>query len=147
MQTSLQIREIRDMVAGQLDPTHISGSAALAALSRTCKAFNDPALDVLWETQDTILNLMTCFPWDLFPLAGSRTLYESVSKLDSQPECTSFKVFHSDRNSNLPARLSTVIGFGHSSTRVAYGSSLLPIRFTSWSSSRRPFRPTHCFRI
>ncbi|KAJ7870682.1 hypothetical protein B0H13DRAFT_1896095 [Mycena leptocephala] len=80
MQTSLQIREICDMVAGQLDPKNPSDSAALVALSRTCKAFSDPALDVLWETQDTILHLLRCFPRDIFPLATADTRYYNFAR-------------------------------------------------------------------
>ncbi|KAJ7925027.1 hypothetical protein B0H13DRAFT_2314819 [Mycena leptocephala] len=66
--------------SGQLDPKNPSDSAALVALSRTCKAFSDPALDVLWETQDTILHLLRCFPRDIFPLATADTRYYNFAR-------------------------------------------------------------------
>ncbi|KAJ7159371.1 hypothetical protein C8R43DRAFT_882023 [Mycena crocata] len=38
--------------------------SALAALARTCRAFHDPALDVLWQEQ-TLDTLLRCLPADL----------------------------------------------------------------------------------
>ncbi|KAJ7123590.1 hypothetical protein C8R44DRAFT_784060 [Mycena epipterygia] len=40
----------------------------LARLARTCTAFSDPALNILWEYQDTILNILGCFPSYLFEM-------------------------------------------------------------------------------
>ncbi|KAJ6523265.1 hypothetical protein DFH09DRAFT_937984, partial [Mycena vulgaris] len=34
----------------------------LAALARTCQIFQNPALDLLWRQQDTLLNFVNCFP-------------------------------------------------------------------------------------
>ncbi|EDR11170.1 uncharacterized protein LACBIDRAFT_324746 [Laccaria bicolor S238N-H82] len=34
----------------------------LARLARTCKAFQDPALNILWHTQKTLLPLLKCLP-------------------------------------------------------------------------------------
>ncbi|KAJ7162671.1 hypothetical protein C8R43DRAFT_1062958 [Mycena crocata] len=51
----------------------------LAALAVTCKSFQDPALDVLWRTQDSIIPLLACMPDDLFNmrpnLSSSRGLH------------------------------------------------------------------------
>ncbi|KAJ7657177.1 hypothetical protein DFH06DRAFT_1297871 [Mycena polygramma] len=41
-------------------------TAELAALSRTSIIFSEPALDVLWKKQGSILNLIRCFPADLW---------------------------------------------------------------------------------
>ncbi|KAJ7613396.1 hypothetical protein FB45DRAFT_842767 [Roridomyces roridus] len=38
----------------------------LAALARTCRAFQNPALDVLWNSQFTILNVIRCMPEDIW---------------------------------------------------------------------------------
>ena len=32
----------------------------------TCKAISDPALDVLWETQDSLINLLKTLPSDIW---------------------------------------------------------------------------------
>ena len=39
-----------------------SGSRTVARLARTCKAFNDPAMDVLWNELDSFLPLIGLFP-------------------------------------------------------------------------------------
>ena len=39
-----------------------SGSRTVARLARTCKAFNEPAKDVLWNELDSFLPLIGLFP-------------------------------------------------------------------------------------
>ncbi|OCH95117.1 hypothetical protein OBBRIDRAFT_643392 [Obba rivulosa] len=39
-------------------------TSALSALARTCRAFCDLALDLLWENQWTLVNLVRCLPAD-----------------------------------------------------------------------------------
>ncbi|KAJ6486305.1 hypothetical protein DFH09DRAFT_1377839 [Mycena vulgaris] len=34
----------------------------LAALARTCQIFQNPALDLLWRRQETLINFLDCFP-------------------------------------------------------------------------------------
>ncbi|KAJ6623297.1 hypothetical protein B0H10DRAFT_1786705, partial [Mycena sp. CBHHK59/15] len=41
-------------------------SSDLAALARTCKAFEDPALNLLWKNQNSIENVLTCMPEDVW---------------------------------------------------------------------------------
>ncbi|KAJ7803572.1 hypothetical protein B0H14DRAFT_2887402 [Mycena olivaceomarginata] len=43
-------------------------SQTLAALARTCKAFQDPALDVLWRYQSTVMHVLDCMPGDIWEL-------------------------------------------------------------------------------
>ena len=43
---------------------HAHARKTLARLARTCKTFQDPALDILWCTQDTLLYLLKCLPCD-----------------------------------------------------------------------------------
>ena len=38
------------------------GSADLASLARTCRAFKEPALDILWEVLDDLTPLARCLP-------------------------------------------------------------------------------------
>lgn len=44
------------------------GTGALARLARTCRAFNNVALDVLWETLDSFVWLIQCLPRDLWKI-------------------------------------------------------------------------------
>ncbi|KAJ7141305.1 hypothetical protein C8R44DRAFT_866933 [Mycena epipterygia] len=67
MNQCLGIREVVEMICSQLDPAlGKTDSAALASLARTSHLFSNPALDVLWEKQCTLLNLCQTFPSDLF---------------------------------------------------------------------------------
>jgi len=34
----------------------------------TCKTVSDPALDVLWETQDSLINLLKTLPSDIWEM-------------------------------------------------------------------------------
>jgi hypothetical protein len=45
--------------------------ASLARLARTCRAFNDSALDVLWETLESFTILVQCLPRDLWRVANA----------------------------------------------------------------------------
>lgn len=45
------------------------GKRALARLARTCKAFKEPALDMLWRDLDTFVPLLTLFPSGLMKRA------------------------------------------------------------------------------
>ncbi|KAJ6487555.1 hypothetical protein DFH09DRAFT_1105816 [Mycena vulgaris] len=49
------------------------GAVGLARLARTCRAFSDPALDLLWKSQYTIIPLLRCFPPHLWEITGSGT--------------------------------------------------------------------------
>ncbi|KAF7305376.1 hypothetical protein HMN09_00789800 [Mycena chlorophos] len=77
MHYCLRIPEIRSAVFWQLAPdsSGIEGwippdvRRDLAALARTCKAFSDGALDVLWSRQTTLVPFMKCLPpdaWEAF---------------------------------------------------------------------------------
>ena len=39
-------------------------ASSLARLARTCKAFQDPALDILWHSQYSLVPLLKCLPRD-----------------------------------------------------------------------------------
>ncbi|KIJ12276.1 hypothetical protein PAXINDRAFT_101289 [Paxillus involutus ATCC 200175] len=43
----------------------------LASLARTCRSFNGPALDVLWQDQSSLLPLVRCFPREILDLSGT----------------------------------------------------------------------------
>ncbi|KAJ6451834.1 hypothetical protein C8R47DRAFT_291294 [Mycena vitilis] len=44
---------------------------AFARMARTCRTLSEPALNVLWSRQDTLLPLLTCFPSNLWETSGS----------------------------------------------------------------------------
>ena len=49
----------------------------LASLARTCKAFHDPALDLLWIDQHSFITLLKLMPsdlWEIHPRSCIRTL-------------------------------------------------------------------------
>ncbi|KAJ7659809.1 hypothetical protein DFH06DRAFT_1297233 [Mycena polygramma] len=64
MHHCLTIPELVGMICGELHPDTSSGT--LAALAVTSRAFQDPALDLLWKNQMTLLNFLKCMPADLF---------------------------------------------------------------------------------
>ncbi|KAF7328124.1 hypothetical protein MVEN_02569400 [Mycena venus] len=73
MHRGLQILEIVELLCAELAgdlPRYGFGPPAcrhLAALARTCKTFQDPALDLLWSHQkNTMMNLLMCMPNDLW---------------------------------------------------------------------------------
>lgn len=67
----LEIREILDNIFGYLVPYNYRGHGlgTLAALARTCKTFSEPALDILWYSQDSVVPLISCLPSDALSFA------------------------------------------------------------------------------
>ncbi|KAJ7247412.1 hypothetical protein B0H12DRAFT_1324907 [Mycena haematopus] len=49
-----------------LDNLNYDSARTLAGLARTCKAFRDPALDLLWKSQSTVMNVLNCMPGDIW---------------------------------------------------------------------------------
>jgi hypothetical protein len=45
-----------------------TGRPDLARLARTCRSFSEPALDVLWRDQSSLLPLVMCFPQHILDL-------------------------------------------------------------------------------
>ncbi|KAF7356448.1 hypothetical protein MVEN_00977900 [Mycena venus] len=69
MHRSLAISEIIDLIFAELqrpDYERNLGHKDFAALARTCKNFQNPALDHLWREQDTLTNLLKCLPSHLW---------------------------------------------------------------------------------
>ncbi|KAJ7143950.1 hypothetical protein C8R44DRAFT_141689 [Mycena epipterygia] len=70
MHRSLRIPEIVEHIfihiqsPPQASPLTDDPVPTFAALARTCTAFLDPALDLLWEFQDIVANFLGCFPGD-----------------------------------------------------------------------------------
>ncbi|KAJ7633547.1 hypothetical protein DFH06DRAFT_1437439 [Mycena polygramma] len=64
MHRTWEIPEVVSLVFGHLDVD--KDAEGLATLARTCRAFQDPALDVLWYHQNTLMNLLLCLPAGLW---------------------------------------------------------------------------------
>ncbi|KAJ7853911.1 hypothetical protein B0H13DRAFT_2358721 [Mycena leptocephala] len=95
MHRCLSIHEIITEISSHFDSSLRSESADLSALAHTCHAFQDPALDELWRTQETIYNVIRCLPQDLFEANTSR----SAVVLGRAPEDADWArpLFYSDR--------------------------------------------------
>ena len=64
MHHCLNVDEILRLVAYELVASEAEGTAA--ALARCCKTFEEPVLDVLWETQNQLTPLLKTFPRDVW---------------------------------------------------------------------------------
>ncbi|KAJ6587538.1 hypothetical protein DFH09DRAFT_1274464 [Mycena vulgaris] len=88
MHHSLRILEILELVFSNLTVRISDGDTPdqhhLAVLARTCKHFQDPALNVLWSEQSTLFNLLDCFPADLFEVKQEPE--EDTPDLDDEAE-------------------------------------------------------------
>ncbi|KAJ7753609.1 hypothetical protein DFH07DRAFT_823853 [Mycena maculata] len=63
MHRSLRIPEIVDLIFAELrTPRQGNEGKDFATLARTCKAFQDPALNLLWSEQHTLDNLLRTLP-------------------------------------------------------------------------------------
>ena len=75
----LQIPELLSQIIEACAPGYRDQSSSLscsrlgtvAALARTCRTFQDSALDVLWYSQYGMLNLLWCLPDDKWELRES----------------------------------------------------------------------------
>ncbi|KAJ7235723.1 hypothetical protein B0H12DRAFT_135121 [Mycena haematopus] len=73
MDQKLYIPNILDMIFASLGVLDRSTSSRLhdrpethAAIARTCKALQNPALNALWATQTSLVPALRCFPDDLW---------------------------------------------------------------------------------
>ena len=68
MHACLSVDEILRLVVRELVGSQAKATAA--ALACCCKTFEDPGLDVLWETQDRLLPLLKSLPEDVWYEGG-----------------------------------------------------------------------------
>ncbi|KAJ7666768.1 hypothetical protein DFH06DRAFT_251102 [Mycena polygramma] len=70
MHRALSIPEICEIVCEHLQGPSPSLDSSrrkdFAALARCCQTFRDPALNVLWRKQDTLVHVLKCLPSDLW---------------------------------------------------------------------------------
>jgi hypothetical protein len=87
MHQSLRIPEIVSLICNEtingaehyFRSLNSDTSQTLAAFARTCKAFQDPALDVLWRYQSTVMHVLDCMPGDIWELLDDQEPEEVVS--------------------------------------------------------------------
>ncbi|KAJ7647901.1 hypothetical protein FB45DRAFT_894727 [Roridomyces roridus] len=66
MHPCLEIPELVENIVSQLGQDPEKNLGSLAALARTARVLQDAALDALWRTQSSVLNVLRCMPSDLF---------------------------------------------------------------------------------
>jgi len=62
MHPCLNVHEVLSLFARELVASEAKATAV--ALACCCKSFEEPVLDVLWETQDRLTPLLKCIPQD-----------------------------------------------------------------------------------
>ncbi|KAJ6492041.1 hypothetical protein C8R45DRAFT_1137090 [Mycena sanguinolenta] len=105
MDQKLYMPEILDIVFAFLAPVNgfSHASQTLAALARTCKAFQDPALNALWALQTSLVPAFWCFPHELWDRSSnpeslsfvgfSRPLVPTDWELVFRPPCAKYSEF------------------------------------------------------
>lgn len=68
MHRCLNIVEVQRAIFHEVYHGRLKGSATLARLARTCRAFNSVALDVLWATLNSFVHLVQTLPRDLWKI-------------------------------------------------------------------------------
>ena len=64
MHPCLSVDEILRLLAFKLVAS--GAKATTVSLACCCRSFEDPVLDVLWETQDGLTPLLKCLPQDVW---------------------------------------------------------------------------------
>lgn len=144
MDETLHIPEIQNTIFSHFDPGDLIGPAplalkSLAALARTCKSFQRPALEALWRLQTDLVPALQLFPddvWDVGSYLGKKTFL--VSRLSSPPR--EGPIFTISVSRNFADRWCLQTGSGHLST----GNSLRPSEFSN--STKRGFLRTYARR-
>lgn len=96
MHPCLRVDEILKILACELVA---SGAKATAvALASCCKSFEDPALDVLWKTQDRLLPLLKSLPGDVWKVEAGHFVSPPVVFAASSPNYSTGEVFHQNPN-------------------------------------------------
>ncbi|KAJ7036640.1 hypothetical protein C8F04DRAFT_1095209 [Mycena alexandri] len=81
MHRALEILEIAEMVCCHLRPQGHCAGQTLAALAASCRIWQDPALDALWATQDSLIPILSCMPQGLFNVEPSLPYFDSFRRM------------------------------------------------------------------
>ncbi|KAJ7897541.1 hypothetical protein B0H14DRAFT_2332455 [Mycena olivaceomarginata] len=77
---SLIFYETLDEAEQSLNHLNRDSAQILAGLARTCKAFRDPALDLLWKSQCTVMNVLNCMPGDIWDVLDDTDAEERLKR-------------------------------------------------------------------
>ncbi|KAI6132298.1 hypothetical protein EDD17DRAFT_285159 [Pisolithus thermaeus] len=94
MHPCLRITEILDLIISFMvderihEPGEVCGirHQDIARLARTCKAFKDPALDVLWRTQPSLSPLIMCLPNHLWTVKKEQSDWVVTLREEPSPK-------------------------------------------------------------
>ncbi|KAI6104263.1 hypothetical protein F5141DRAFT_1029811 [Pisolithus sp. B1] len=94
MHPCLRITEILDLIISFMvderihEPGEVCGirHQGIARLARTCKAFKDPALDVLWRTQPSLSPLIMCLPNHLWTVKKEQSDWVVTLREEPSPK-------------------------------------------------------------
>ena len=78
MHRCLQIQELLSIIF-----RYVRIQKTLARLARTCTDFRDPALNVLWHTQNTLLPLFKCLPRNAWVMKKEKIVSNNLEIKDS----------------------------------------------------------------
>ena len=84
MHTCLNVDEIIRLIVRELVESNVKATAVALACCR--QSFEDPVLDVLWETQDDLLPLLKSLPGDAWNEDGC-TVSEPKTRVSSSFNC------------------------------------------------------------
>ena len=87
MHHCLHVTEIVDLIAQYSEmPLPGSHQCPSVALSQTCKAFYEPALNIHWKALETLRPFMACFPEDVCA-PDEKGTYVSLFNTSSRESC------------------------------------------------------------
>ncbi|KAJ7771317.1 hypothetical protein DFH07DRAFT_1057681 [Mycena maculata] len=78
----------------------------LAGLARTCTAFRDPALNLLWKSQCTVMNVLNCMPGDIWEVLDDADAEEVRLKRPVLPSDWERPLIYSHRVRHFKYKLS-----------------------------------------
>jgi len=81
MHPCLSVDEVLRFLARILVASEAKGTTV--ALACCCKIIEEPALDVLWETQNQLTPLLKCFPRDIWEEKAGRFVSPSMALIFS----------------------------------------------------------------
>ena len=81
MHSCLSVDEVLRLLARILVGSEAKRTAV--ALALCCKIFEEPALDVLWETQNQLAPLLKCFPRDVWEEKNGHFVSPSITLIFS----------------------------------------------------------------
>lgn len=80
MHPCLMLDEILRAIARELYSPYLYMNMGVVAMGMTCRAFYEPAMDVLWESFDGLKPLSECFSPDIFEIRAIPPVWSRYSR-------------------------------------------------------------------